>query len=81
MTADDRKPGGALTVASRHALSAHAAATMVASERLNDAFNLRDLLRTFYKRKWTILIIFTVFAVFDKDASGAWTLVHIHFAI
>jgi len=23
---------------------------------------------------------FTVFAVFDKDASGAWTLVHIHFA-
>lgn len=26
-------------------------------------------------------IPFTVFAVFDKDASGAWTLVHIHFAV
>lgn len=26
-------------------------------------------------------IPFTVFAVFDKDASGAWTLVHIHFTV
>ena len=24
---------------------------------------------------------FTVFAVFDKDERGAWTLVHIHFAV
>jgi ketosteroid isomerase-like protein len=26
-------------------------------------------------------IPFTVFAVFDKDAAGAWTLVHIHFTV
>jgi hypothetical protein len=26
-------------------------------------------------------IPFTVFALFDKDASGAWTLVHIHFSV
>lgn len=26
-------------------------------------------------------IPFSVFAVFDKDANGAWTLVHIHFAV
>jgi hypothetical protein len=26
-------------------------------------------------------IPFTVFAVFDKAADGAWSLVHIHFAV
>jgi ketosteroid isomerase-like protein len=34
-----------------------------------------ELQKTGYK------IPFTVFAVFDKDAAGAWTLVHIHFAV
>jgi hypothetical protein len=34
-----------------------------------------ELQKTGYK------LPFTVFAVFDKDASGAWTLVHIHFAV
>ena len=34
-------------------------------DRLEQAFNLRDLLRIFLKRKWTILIIFAVFALFS----------------
>jgi ketosteroid isomerase-like protein len=34
-----------------------------------------ELQKTGYK------IPFTVFAVFDKDGSGAWTLVHIHFTV
>lgn len=34
-----------------------------------------ELQKTGYK------IPFTVFAVFDKDGSGAWTLVHIHFVV
>jgi len=35
-----------------------------ASEPLDQAFNLRELARIFLKRKWTILIIFAVFALF-----------------
>jgi uncharacterized protein involved in exopolysaccharide biosynthesis len=65
MSPSNGQPGGAITVATRHALSAHAAANLLAAERLNDAFNLRDLMRIFLKRKWTIFIIFTVFAVFS----------------
>jgi capsular exopolysaccharide synthesis family protein len=65
MSPANGQTGGAVTVATRHALTAHAAANLVAAERLNDDFNLRDLLRVFLKRKWTILIIFTVFAVFS----------------
>jgi capsular exopolysaccharide synthesis family protein len=34
-------------------------------DRLEQTFNLRDLLRIFLKRKWTILIIFAVFALFS----------------
>ena len=41
------------------------AANQLAAERLEQAFNLRDLLRIFLKRKWTILIIFSVFAIFS----------------
>jgi uncharacterized protein involved in exopolysaccharide biosynthesis len=37
----------------------------MAADRLEQSFNLRDLLRIFLKRKWTILIIFSVFAVFS----------------
>lgn len=58
------KPGApttALTLAGRHP----AVEALAASERLDDAFNLRDLLRIFLKRKWTILVIFAVFAVFS----------------
>jgi succinoglycan biosynthesis transport protein ExoP len=41
------------------------AANLAAGERLEQNFNLRDLLRIFLKRKWTILIIFSVFALFS----------------
>lgn len=34
-------------------------------DRLEPTFNLRDLLRIFLKRKWTILLIFAVFALFS----------------
>ena len=57
--------GGPVVLAQRHALTPHAAAGLMAAERLEQSFNLRDLLRIFLKRKWTILIIFTVFAVFS----------------
>jgi capsular exopolysaccharide synthesis family protein len=56
-------PGGALTLAQRHALSAQAAT--LGSDRLEGAFNVRDLARIFLKRKWTIFVIFAVFAVFS----------------
>ncbi|MEP7069979.1 MAG: GumC family protein, partial [Usitatibacter sp.] len=41
------------------------AANLATGDRLEQAFNLRDLLRIFLKRKWTILIIFVVFALFS----------------
>jgi capsular exopolysaccharide synthesis family protein len=65
MSPPSDRPANALTVAAGHPMTAHAAATLVAAERLEQSFNLRDLLRIFLKRKWTILIIFTVFAVFS----------------
>ena len=55
---------GAVALAARHPLSVQAAASIAAGDRLDQAFNLRDLLRIFLKRKWTIVIIFMVFAVF-----------------
>jgi capsular exopolysaccharide synthesis family protein len=59
------RPAGAVVVAARHPLTPHAAAGLMAADRLEQSFNLRDLLRIFMKRKWTILIIFLVFAVFS----------------
>src|SRR5258706_4155693 len=41
------------------------AGSLAAGDRLEATFNLRDLLRIFLKRKWTILIIFAVFALFS----------------
>src|SRR5260221_13595178 len=41
------------------------AGSLAAGDRLYATFNLRDLLRIFLKRKWTILIIFSVFALFS----------------
>ena len=41
------------------------AANLAGGDRLEQGFNLRDLLRIFLKRKWTILIIFAVFALFS----------------
>jgi polysaccharide biosynthesis transport protein len=57
--------GGALALSTRHPLTVQAAASIATSDRLDQTFNLRDLLRIFLKRKWTILIIFAVFAVFS----------------
>jgi succinoglycan biosynthesis transport protein ExoP len=54
----------AVAIPGRHP-AAEMTAALSASERLEETFNLRDLLRIFLKRKWTILIIFTVFAVFS----------------
>src|SRR5258708_14877496 len=41
------------------------AGSLAAGDRREATFNLRDLLRIFLKRKWTILIIFSVFALFS----------------
>jgi succinoglycan biosynthesis transport protein ExoP len=65
MSTNNGQQGGPVVVAARHPLTAHAAAGLMAAERLENAFNLRDLLRIFLKRKWTILIIFAVFAAFS----------------
>jgi capsular exopolysaccharide synthesis family protein len=65
MSATPGHQGVPAVVAQRNALTPHAAAGLMAAERLEESFNLRDLLRIFLKRKWTILIIFTVFAVFS----------------
>jgi succinoglycan biosynthesis transport protein ExoP len=54
----------ALALSTRNPMAAYAAAHG-AGEAFDSAFNLRDLLRIFLKRKWTILIIFAVFAVFS----------------
>jgi capsular exopolysaccharide synthesis family protein len=35
------------------------------TDRFEDAFNLRELVRIFVKRKWTIIIIFAIFALFS----------------
>jgi capsular exopolysaccharide synthesis family protein len=65
MSVTPGQPGGPIVLAQRHAITPHAAAGLAAAERLEHSFNLRDLLRIFLKRKWTILIIFGVFAVFS----------------
>ncbi|MGZ5040599.1 MAG: Wzz/FepE/Etk N-terminal domain-containing protein, partial [Usitatibacter sp.] len=54
----------AVALAARTPLAELASNQMVA-DRLEQAFNLRDLMRIFLKRKWTILIIFAVFALFS----------------
>ena len=41
------------------------AAGPAGGDRFEETFNLRELLRIFLKRKWTILIIFAVFAFFS----------------
>ena len=56
------RTGRAVAVAQRRDL---ALADMPAPIELEQAFNLRELARIFLKRKWTILIIFAVFAVFS----------------
>ncbi|HUL96890.1 MAG TPA: polysaccharide biosynthesis tyrosine autokinase [Usitatibacter sp.] len=52
----------ALAVATARPPTADLAAALGAQDRLDPAFNLRDLLRIFLKRKWTILTIFILFS-------------------
>ena len=63
----DNRPGRgtALAVAPRHALALDNQAGGPMSEQLDQALHLRDLLRIFIKRKWTILSIFAVSALFS----------------
>ena len=55
-------PTTALAVQSHRPPTAELAAAFGAPDRLDPGFNLRDLLRIFLKRKWTILTIFVLFA-------------------
>ncbi len=64
MNAPDR-PGHGTSLALSRAGFPELASQLAAGERLEQGFNLRDLLRIFLKRKWTILIIFSVFALFS----------------
>ena len=55
----------ALAVAPRNALALETQAAGSVTEQLDQALHLRDLLRIFLKRKWTILSIFAVSALFS----------------
>jgi len=57
--------GTSLAVAPRSALALEAPGAQVSGEALEPALHLRDLLRIFLKRKWTILAIFSVSALFS----------------
>jgi succinoglycan biosynthesis transport protein ExoP len=48
-----------------HSYLGEMAANLSAAEKFEESFNLRDMMRIFLKRKWTILIIFAVFALFS----------------
>lgn len=55
----------ALAVAPRNAVALELAAPAAPGDPLEQSLHLRDLLRIFLKRKWTILAIFAVSAVFS----------------
>src|SRR5688572_16796095 len=55
----------ALALPRRHALATEFAGAAPASEPLDQTLQLRDLLRVFLKRKWTILAIFAISATFS----------------
>src|SRR5258706_1475844 len=57
--------GTALPLPGGHSYAGEMAANLSAAERFEESFNLRDMMRIFLKRKWTILIIFAVFALFS----------------
>lgn len=57
--------GTSLAVAPRNPLALEAPGGPMAGEPLEPALHLRDLLRIFLKRKWTILAIFSVSALFS----------------
>jgi len=55
----------ALALPRRHALSTDLSAVLSTAEPLEQTLHLRDLLRVFLKRKWTILAIFAISALFS----------------
>ena len=55
----------ALVLQRRTALSGEMTAALSAPDQLDQTLHLRDLLRVFLKRKWTILAIFTISALFS----------------
>src|SRR5687768_12848899 len=55
----------ALALPRRHALATELAGTPFAGAPLDQTLQLRDLLRVFLKRKWTILAIFAISATFS----------------
>ena len=55
--------GTALALSRRHALSTDMTAALAAPEQLDQTLHLRDLVRMFMKRKWTILAIFVISAL------------------
>src|SRR5438128_11870042 len=55
----------ALVIPRRTALAAEASGLRSLGEPLDQTPHLRDLLRIFLKRKWTILAIFAISAVFS----------------
>lgn len=57
--------GTSLAITPRNALALEPPGTPLAAEPLEPALHLRDLLRIFLKRKWTILAIFSVSALFS----------------
>jgi len=65
VNAHDRPAQGGTALTLQRPAFPDLAHNFAAGERLEQAFNLRDLLRIFLKRKWTILIIFAVFALFS----------------
>lgn len=55
--------GTAIALPRRGALSTNMTAALAAPEQLDQTLHLRDLLRVFMKRKWTILAIFVISAL------------------
>ena len=57
--------GTSLALPRRSALSADMTAALSPTDQLDQTLHLRDLLRVFLKRKWTILAIFALSALFS----------------
>jgi len=57
--------GTALALPRRSALSADMTAALSSPDQLDQTLHLRDLLQVFLKRKWTILAIFAISALFS----------------
>src|SRR5258706_13568107 len=58
-------PATAVALARRNPVAAELAASFAAPDRLEDTLHARDFLPIILKRKWTILIIFAMSALFS----------------